>query len=498
VTAAFFFGLPRVQGGVGAGAAAASLSGFSEEVALGDLGPILDNPDVVLTATLRAEGGGPVPPGPYRFRALAHDHFDGLRWRHTIGLNPNPAAGGGALPAGASVLHQEITLEPLTDGVLPAIAQARRLSAPGEVVQLDGNGNYRLRGVRGPVTYRVESVLLPDGVALPPGAAPTTTGRAFQAALRAGVWTSLPPGLDPRITALADALAAQAGPSPRARAAATVEHLAGNLAYTAVPMPGDARRPLADFLFETRRGHCEYFATALVVLLRAQGIPARLVSGFYTNEVNTLGGFAVARQQDAHAWAEAWIDGEGWLTLDATPAAPGRAEAPLPERVAQVLLAGWRNAVLDYDMGAQFSLAQRLLSERPGGPIRAGDGLRAVALAVLALAAMGALRRGALAWSVRRRVAPGPVAAAWRRAQRQVEKAGWTLPPGSPPVEAAEWLVRVAGPAAAPLQVLAWAWYAVRYEGVPEADVLPRVRAAEAALRALPRRTDQPAGARSN
>lgn len=94
----------------------------------------------------------------------------------------------------------------------------------------------------------------------------------------------------------------------------------GNYTETSLTLVGcGGDHPLEDFLFRYKSGHCEYFASAMVLLLRSQGIPARLVTGFLGGEYNRLEGYYVVRQVNAHAWVEAWIEGEGWRTFDATP-----------------------------------------------------------------------------------------------------------------------------------------------------------------------------------
>ena len=85
--------------------------------------------------------------------------------------------------------------------------------------------------------------------------------------------------------------------------------------------PGDD--PLAHFLFETRAGHCEYFASAMTIMLRTLGIPTREVNGFLPGEYNDLGGDYIVRASDAHSWVEVYFPGNGWMTFDPTPPAAG-------------------------------------------------------------------------------------------------------------------------------------------------------------------------------
>ncbi len=136
--------------------------------------------------------------------------------------------------------------------------------------------------------------------------------------------TGLPARLDPRLRVLAGALATDAA-SDRGRLDSTVGWLRSRYTYSLEVGEFETADPLAEFLFEKRAGYCEYFATAAAVLLRMQGIPARYVKGFSVGPQNLLeGGFGVTdhylvREADAHAWVEAWIEGEGWVEADPTP-----------------------------------------------------------------------------------------------------------------------------------------------------------------------------------
>jgi transglutaminase-like putative cysteine protease len=132
---------------------------------------------------------------------------------------------------------------------------------------------------------------------------------------------SLPPRLDPRVVDLAHRLALGAA-DPGGRLRATVGHLRTGYRYTLAPgrfrPDGD---PLAEFLFEKKEAYCEYFASAAVVLLRLQGVPARFAKGLAVGPQNEVGGgLHVVRESDAHAWIEAWLPGEGWVEEDPTPA----------------------------------------------------------------------------------------------------------------------------------------------------------------------------------
>jgi transglutaminase-like putative cysteine protease len=139
----------------------------------------------------------------------------------------------------------------------------------------------------------------------------------------------LPEEGNPRSRELARRLAAQYG-DPRAIAQAMLTMFREQpFVYTLDP-PKLAENAMDEFLFETRRGFCEHYASAFTLVMRAAGVPARVVTGYQGGEFNPLGGYLIVRQSDAHAWSEIWIEGRGWLRVDPTAAvAPERIERGL-------------------------------------------------------------------------------------------------------------------------------------------------------------------------
>ncbi len=160
--------------------------------------------------------------------------------------------------------------------------------------------------------------------------------------------TALPPDANPRTRALAQSL--------RARAAddadfvhAVLEHLAhGGFVYSLTPERLGANA-VDEFLFDTREGFCGHYASAFVTLMRAAGVPARVVTGYLGGEWNPIGRYLVVRQADAHAWAEVWLAGRGWTRVDPTAVVE-------PERL--------RRGILDLMPGA-LSTPERLLHRSP-------------------------------------------------------------------------------------------------------------------------------------
>jgi transglutaminase-like putative cysteine protease len=149
--------------------------------------------------------------------------------------------------------------------------------------------------------------------------------RAPSAAQRASA-LAMPSDMNADVRALAQRLTQNL--APRDRIDAVERYLQTNNAYSLKTDPGDAVDPVARFIVEKRAGHCQYFASAAVMLLRSAGVPARYVNGFYAHE--TSGDTTIVRQRDAHAWCEAWVDGVGWTTVDATPGS-GRPDQVFPK-----------------------------------------------------------------------------------------------------------------------------------------------------------------------
>jgi hypothetical protein len=195
----------------------------------------------------------------------------------------------------------------------------------------------------------------PDLIPLEQGAAPDAVR---ESCLRV-------PRLDPRIAELAERLTARES-HPFAKARALERGLREGYRYS-LELKGEPGNPdpLAAFLFESRAGHCEYFATAMAVMLRQLGIPARLVNGFRTGEYNPLADAWIVRQYDAHSWVEAYFSPYGWMEFDPTPVEPRRRRSVLARwanEVTDAMDMWWWEGVLAYDIWKQSWLASTVLS----------------------------------------------------------------------------------------------------------------------------------------
>jgi hypothetical protein len=168
--------------------------------------------------------------------------------------------------------------------------------------------------------------------------------------------------LDPRIPELARSMTAGAKTDVE-RARALERGLRSGYTYRLETPDRAPADPLAYFLFTSRTGYCEYFASAMTVMLRTRGVPARLATGFQSGMYNSLTELWVVRASDAHSWVEAWIPGHGWTTFDPTPPDANPGAFDLVAQVGLYLDAAetfWQDWVVSYDIGRQGTLADRL------------------------------------------------------------------------------------------------------------------------------------------
>ena len=488
LTAAFFVAVPRLNAEVLSELGKQQdIAGFDEGVELGELGAIKENDELVLRMQV-TDALGEVQRGPFYLRGVALERFDGSRWEagpsEAVRLSTGRWSQRPEQPA-PGLLLQEIQLEPVRAAPIFALAQVRS-------VYTDDRSWRDLRGLRwADEPRRRQYAVISDpnaAVALP------------RQADGLPEYLTLPQDMDPRIAELAERVAGQ-HEAPYAKAAALQAYLNQSYDYTLLPTASTSGQALSVFLFDSRSGHCEYFATALAVMLRAEGVPARLVNGFYGGDYNELTGQILVRQTHAHSWVEAWLPGQGWVRFDATPAgALPEASGGLLSQILDALESGWNSHVLEYDLQRQVgglqglgqsvaSVATPELSAQPSSSLELPEGL----LGGLVLLFGGGVVVVGLGVGVRRwlfgKRAPRlrGVAALHHRARRLVRRRGWSIPASLPPVEAAGWLVQRAGEGARPLEELAWLLYRVRYAGEPEGPALERARAALESLRELPR-----------
>lgn len=359
LTAAMFFVLPRTaDAALSRFARQTWFPGFADQVNLGMTGTIGHDSRPVMHIRIF---GNP-PPGELRWRGAALAEFDGKRWSNTDSRKIRIAVKDGQADLGRNPFERGRRLE--YHVVFDAV-DADTLFFAGAPEKVDLPARYLLRGEGGAYTldYPIPRGFHYDAYSVLEGDADSAGYAAPALRPEERVrYLELPARLDGRIPALARAMAGGAE-TDFEKAGAIEGRLRRDYRYT-LDLPKRAPLdPLADFLFRRKEGHCEYFASAMTVLLRTEGIPARIVTGFLGGEYNHITDLWVVRASDAHSWVEAWIAGIGWTAFDPTPAGvEGRTFAFLTTLglyldAAQTF---WQNWVVGYDVGRQGALADRM------------------------------------------------------------------------------------------------------------------------------------------
>lgn len=310
LTMVFFIALPRFGTGYFADswASGSEVTGFSDRMSLGEVAQIKKNNAVAM----RVKVDRPdllMGKGLY-WRGVVLDLFDGRRWeRSRTELVTVKSFGETYVLAQETtdrgpLVRQEILLEPTGSPALFYLQKPIALSGRVRTLFRDPLGNLR---VAGPFPFQISYEVLSSPVG----------DREFFA----GEFLQLP-AVDPRVADLSRQIT-QDGDNDLTKARALEQYLRDNYRYSLedLPIGGD---PLALFLFDVRQGNCEYFSSALAVMLRLVGIPARVVNGYLGGDWNSYGEYYLVLQSNAHSWVEAYFGDRGWVTLDPTPAVPKR------------------------------------------------------------------------------------------------------------------------------------------------------------------------------
>ena len=409
---------------------------------------------------MRVRFDDPVPPrGALYFRGPVLSVFDGREWRPLQAgrsgrlFTPSQRAQGIDAP-----VRYEVTLEPNNRPWLLVLDAA--LTPPaGPGVEAISGGELQWTTTR-PATdllrYRAESHLAWRAAA---------QGTAASLPLE---YRELPAGFNPRTLQLAtDLMRTTPGgaANPRGLVEAALERLrTGGYVYTLEP--GVYGEHTADeFWFDRKAGFCEHIASAFVVLMRGMDIPARIVTGYQGGEQNPLDGFWVLRQSDAHAWAEVWLAGEGWVRVDPTssvmPSRTGSLQRLLPPQGVFATALGtvspglsinvraawealnnrWNQWVLNYTQSKQLNLLKSLGFEAPNW----------IDLGRMLLGILVAVALAAAAWARWERSQHDPWLRLLARVRRRLQSAGVALPPASAPRQMALAVTERFGSQAQPL-----------------------------------------------
>jgi transglutaminase-like putative cysteine protease len=372
LTAGLFFVLPRTARAALDRLApyGVRVAGYANEVTLGAVGEIERRGTPVLH--LKVVDGR--RPANLRLRGGALAEFDGIRWYNSSRLAEIRRPQAGLLKiAGDDWLRRRA--RPRFDYQVMQAAAAgdslflagtpEYLRVPGGPVWQVPTGGFRLPGFSlDGLRYAVYAAALPESTGLPPAIPALPAGER-------NFYLRLPP-VDPRVIALTRSVISGAR-SDETRANLLSDYLRRNYSYSLQALRQEVADPLAYFLIEGRQGHCEYFASALAVMLRLEWIPSRVATGFLGGEENPLTNWTVVRASHAHSWVEAWIPGRGWIVLDPTPPSTDPAASSLWSRAGMYLDAAqtfWQEWVLGYDLDRQWTLAFRMEQSRRGWDFR--------------------------------------------------------------------------------------------------------------------------------
>lgn len=389
ITLAIFFLIPRIGAGFfqkGRGEPI-RISGFSEEVNLGVIGAVKLDPTVIMRVEFPDQRGAFTESSRVYFRGGAFDKYNGRAWGNSFGRrrmveilqDGSFKVSRNLKPPGAEgpKVRQEIILEALDTAVLFGMSFMDSVKGNFPFLQADGMGGVRLAyppSIRFQYTVLSipDSLLEEDRVAPSPIYPPSIKKPFLQL-----------PKMNPRVAELARAVT-QGAPTPYEKVRAVEQHLRRTYRYSLDVGPELPSSPVEDFLFVRKTGYCEHYATAMVVMLRTLGIPARLVTGFLSGEWNDFGNYYTVRQQDAHAWVEVYFSRSGWITFDPTPDTDASIPLPLWAKAGKMMDSvrlKWDRYVIRYSFLDQIAVYQDLrdrsdkVKSKTSGFLASGKGL---------------------------------------------------------------------------------------------------------------------------
>lgn len=350
--ALFFLALPRFGASLwgNSWATGVGMTGFSDRLSLGDVSEIKKNNAVAMRVIMK--GSEHIKKEDFYWRGISLDRFDGKKWdRSDTRLTRIRRVGetylvGEGTKNRSSLVQQEIILEPTGSQALFALGRPAIISGRLRDLYRDSMGNLRSSyPFSFQISYKVLSSIDPNRDEEPAG------DNFLQI-----------PEVDPRIGSLTRRITAGIE-DPVQKAKALEGHLRNNYHYTLKGLAMDREDPLGSFLFDVRQGDCEYFSSAMTIMLRILKIPARVVNGYIGGDWNPYGEYYVVRQSDAHSWVEAYFGGKGWVTLDPTPPYLGRERESLFDSMADFIdymRMRWYRYVVNFGFGDQYRLFSTL------------------------------------------------------------------------------------------------------------------------------------------
>ena len=384
LTLVIFFTIPRVSAGFYQKGYGENIrtSGFSDTVNLGAIGPIKRDPSIVMRVELLDRSDHEA--GRFYLRGVAFDRYDGRAWTNRLSYRltmSESAQGTFTLRQGQSrgaphlgpALRQNILLESLDTPVLFAAPFAETVSGKFLTVQADSTGALYLpfpssSRIEYSVVSRSNSVVPADFQPSPVSYSESFVRHFLQMPLQSE-----------RIAVLAREIA-QTKRTTYDKAIAIQDYLSRNFRYSLDAPLAEQAQPLEEFLFTRKTGYCEHYATAMVIMLRAIGIPARLITGFLAIDWNEYGNYYLVRQQDAHAWVEVHLPHSGWVMMDPTPATSESIGSASPAwqalgRMLDSLRLRWSRFFVQYSAADQLAVVRELKAGSVSVRNRAWDSL---------------------------------------------------------------------------------------------------------------------------
>lgn len=457
--------------------------GFSDRVDLGGVGTIRSDPTLVMRVKPSDQEAEPPIRRNLYLRGAVFDTYENGAWarkrlvkhpvsefRNQLILKRSPRPTDRSFFIDLERIEPQVVFLPGEAVALDILSGNRRPGSSEPLVSADGTGQLQYSSFeRQGLSYRV---YMPQaGLIAKEREHPRDLQRYLQ----------IPPNISPRIADLARNLAKDT--TEPAELAITLERaLRKNYQYDLSSPSGQASDPLDHFLFESKRGHCEFYSTAMVIMLRQLGVPARNVTGFVGGTYNRFGNFYAVRQGDAHSWVEAYLTQRGWVRFDPTPPSSASPQArtqgmaALMREILEAASQSWQQNVEGFDMAKQIGILQSLRrafaqitpSARPSGSLGWSD--KRLLLLLLGVAVLGGagwvwFRKQPTQRDPLKRHAPHAAQALelYQKLERSLVHAGVPRPLATPPLTHATALAEAGHPVGSEAEALTKIYLDVRF-----------------------------------
>ncbi|MEZ5345251.1 MAG: DUF3488 and transglutaminase-like domain-containing protein [Pyrinomonadaceae bacterium] len=361
-----FYLFPRDSaGGFGTSLTGNAISGFSGSVRLGEIGILKQSDEVVMRVKVE---GGSLPESGFYWKGITLDQFDNRRWRRSDVIPAERPIRGtnNTFKVNAKIFEgenvtQKFYLEPIGNSTIFALSKPLALQGYFHTIRKSGDDSLRSDKVG---FERTNYTVVSDPAVPPVSVLRNDTGSNGGESLR---YLQLPEDIDPRISKLASEISRRSDKRNIYDISKTFEgYLRSEFGYS-LEMKASGEQPLSDFLFNVREGHCEYFASAMAIMLRTQGIATRIVNGFQQGDYNESADMYVVRQRDAHSWVEVYFpETKSWVKFDPTPSAGRYSESAAATvwdkfgKYTEALEMIWIRYFVSYDSQEQSGLISSL------------------------------------------------------------------------------------------------------------------------------------------